>query len=84
MDSSGPGQRINNKRKIKPEGPNHITNKSKVGPGSAGAHFRLLLRLFYILFDHSGFIVLLFFIPWPGPGLCNDVGLLNVAALSVA
>ncbi len=80
MDSSGPDQGITNRRSIRPEGPNDIENYSKyveIGPGSAGTYFWHMLNLFCILFGPSGLICLLFFIPWPGLGLCNDGVLLR-------
>jgi hypothetical protein len=32
MDSPGLGQGINNRREIRPEGPNNIENRFKIGP----------------------------------------------------
>ncbi len=46
MDSSRPGQRMNTRGEIRPEGPNNIEHRSKIVPGSAGVIFNTLFILF--------------------------------------
>ncbi len=55
----------------------YVRNRSKIGPGSAGTYFcKKCEHTIYIIWPlRLGF--LLFFIPWPGPGLSNDGGLLR-------
>ncbi len=68
MDSPALGQGIKNRRKIMPDGPDKIEhrylNMSKIGPGST--------NIFSTSVGPSGPIFLIFVIPWPRLGLCND------------
>ena len=63
-----------------PEGPNHIEHVSKVGQKQDRLRrdlFSIYVDSLYMLFSPSDLIFRVCVIPWPGPGLCNDGGLLK-------
>ncbi len=60
---------------MRQDGANHIEHRFNLGqkqaPAPPGPIYDLLRIVFSILFGPSGLIPPIF-IPWPGPGLCDD------------